>query len=363
MLQNLENLKTIDLHHSSNLIQLPDLSRASHLETICLQNCKRLSSVPSQFQSLNALTSLNLDGCLSLHKFPELPLNMKELYLSGTNIESLPSSIGCLTNLERLVLRNCKRLDSLPQSISQLKNLEQLNMSGCSKLEYFPEILEPMEHLWFLSLNGTRIKGLPSSIKNLIGLEALDLKSCENLEFVPENIYRLSKLETLSVSDCVNLQALPGPGQSDRLPYLSQLNLSNCRISEVPDLLDIFSSLESLDLSGNENIEGIPTNIKQLTKLKHLDVSNCKMLQSLPEIPLSLELVDAHGCMSLKTVSSSKTALARGWDHLDAYSEKLVFFNCFKLDQNARNNLITDSQLRILRMATVFHNKSKHVSL
>lgn len=362
MLQNLENLKTIDLHHSSNLIQLPDLSRASHLESICLQNCKRLSSVSSQFQSLNELTSLNLDGCLSLHKFPELPGSIKELNLSGTSIENLPSSIGCLSNLETLLLRNCERLESLPPSISKLKTLKLLIMSGCSNFEYFPEILEPMEHLWFLSLDGTRIKRLPSSIKNLIGLGALDLTRCENLEFVPENIYSLSKLETLSVSNCVNLKALPGPGQFVHL-RLTKLELSNCRISEVPDLLDISSSLERLDLSGNENIEGIPTSIKQLTKLKHLDVSNCKMLQSLPEIPLSLELVDAHGCMSLKTVSSSKTALARGWDHLDAYSEKLVFFNCFKLDQNARSNLITDSQLRILRMATVFHNKSKHVRL
>ncbi|EXC10452.1 TMV resistance protein N [Morus notabilis] len=359
---SLENLKMIDLSHSLNLVQVPDLSRASNLKYIDIQCCTSLCDVPSDFQHLYQLTTLNLNGCLSLDKFPELPRNIKELYMSGTNIKNLPSSIERLSSLKKLELSNCKRLERLPSSICKLNALKHLNLSGCSEFECFPEIVEAMEHLLFLSLNETRIRELPSSIGNLVALEVLELEGCENLESLPRNIYSLSKLEILIASDCAKLKALPGPGQFVHFPSLSQLNLNNCSVLEVPDdQLFIFSTLECLDLSGNENIEGIPSSIKQLSRLKHLYISNCKNLRSLPEIPLSLETVDAYGCTSLKTVSSSKTALTRGWDHLYACSEKLVFFNCLKLDKNARNNLIIDSQLRILRMATVSRITSKHV--
>ena len=46
----------------------------------------------------------------------------KQLNLGGTDLTSLPASIGNLTNLEKLYLDENK-LTSLPESIGNLKNL------------------------------------------------------------------------------------------------------------------------------------------------------------------------------------------------------------------------------------------------
>lgn len=336
---------------------MPNLSLAPNIEGIYLECCESLTEVPSHFQCLDKLTTLCLNGCSSLNKFPELPRKIKNLYMSRTKIDEVPSSIEHLSSLTILLLSDCKRLESLPTSFYKLKSLQNLNLSGCSKLLKLPEILEPMKYLRFLYLNNTAIKELPSSIENLIHLEALNVQKCGNLKLVPSNIYKLNHLENLIASGCTELEVLPPI--SVRLLSLRRLKLSDCRILEIPDL-GCLSSLESLDLSGNI-IDRVPRSIKKLSKLKHLDISNCRNLQALPEIPLFVEFVDAHGCTSLQTVSSSKFSLTQGWDHFPVCSEKLVFFNCVKLDKNARSNLITDARLRILRMATL--SWSEHVCL
>jgi len=59
------------------------------------------------------------------------------------------------------------------------------------------------------------------------------------------------------------------------LPGLTVLNLSNNKISELPDLSKL-TSLVSLNLSGNE-IKEIPDSVSSLVNLKALDASNNKL--------------------------------------------------------------------------------------
>ncbi|XP_050105707.1 disease resistance-like protein DSC1 [Malus sylvestris] len=73
------------------------------------------------------------------------------------------------------------------------------------------------------------------------------------------------------------------------------------------------------------------------------------MLQSLPELPV-LVYLEAEGCTSLKTVSSSRTTLTQGWDKF--CQEIINFFDCINLEHNARSNIMADAQLRILRVAS-----------
>ncbi|XP_062113644.1 disease resistance-like protein DSC1 [Humulus lupulus] len=353
--QDLVNLKKIDLSYSVRLTHIPSLTRAQNLQYLKLEYCKSLTELPSHLQHLPELTTISLSGCSSLDKFPQLPKKLKSLYMSGTSIYEVPSSIEYLTNLEVLLLSDCERLESLPTTLSKLLSLEYLNMDGCSNLSRLPEILGPMEDLMFLFLNNTAIKTLPSTIENLVNLETLDLRRCRELELIPTSIYQLENLKLLNVSGCMKLNKLPP--MSVGLQSLSRLNLSDCSLLEIPDQLGALASLESLDLSGSI-IDRVPTSINKLLKLKHLDISNCKNLRALPEIPLFVEFVDAHGCISLKTMSTvSKLALTQGWDHFPVRSEELVFFNCLRLDHNARNNLMNDGRLRILRMATFSRSK------
>ena len=234
------------------------------------------------------------------------------------------------SELDGLCLRDCKNLQSLPSSICEFKSLTTLSCSGCSQLESFPEILEDMVVLQKLDLDGTAIKEIPSSIQRLRGLQYLNLAYCENLVNLPESICNLTSLRTLIVVSCPKLNKLPenlGRLQSleylyvkdldsmnCQLPSLSglcsliTLQLINCGLREIPSGICHLSSLQHLSLRGNR-FSSIPDGINQLYNLIVFDLSHCQMLQHIPELPSSLEYLDAHQCPSLEILSSPSTLL------------------------------------------------------
>ncbi|KAK9205242.1 hypothetical protein WN943_015509 [Citrus x changshan-huyou] len=84
---------------------------------------------------LGSLTKLDLSDCGlgegaitsdigNLH-------SLKTLYLSKNNFVTLPASINCLFNLEKLELEDCKRLQSLPQLPP---NVVFVRLNGCASL-------------------------------------------------------------------------------------------------------------------------------------------------------------------------------------------------------------------------------------
>ena len=116
---------------------------------------------------------MKLLECLDLSEYSNcdyLPENLgslkglKKLYLSGTTIKVLPSSIECLMALALLTLKVCKNLVCLPNAICSLKLLECLDLSGCSNCDQLPENLGSLKGLKKLYLSGSGVKVLPSSI-------------------------------------------------------------------------------------------------------------------------------------------------------------------------------------------------------
>lgn len=220
--------------------------------------------------------------------------------MAETAIQNVPPSIEHLSHLLVFDLTDCKRLNSLPTNFFKLKSLRQLYLKGCIGLEYLPEILEPMEHLVVFETQKSGIRQLPLSIKNVVGITSLELQ--------------------------------------------------NTRIFEIPDSLFSLLTLKSLDLS-ETNIIRIPESIK-LSKLRSLDVSCCKFLQSIPELPLSIKRVNARGCTSLEMVSNSWSLLAEEPSQNFCCNEwfSISFDGCLKLD---RKNIITEFQIRALSTATI----------
>ncbi|KAL5578431.1 hypothetical protein UlMin_020130, partial [Ulmus minor] len=80
---------------------------------------------------------------------------------------------------------------------------------------------------------------------------------------------------------------------------LTALNLDDCNIREIPEWLGSLTSLVTLSLTRNI-FDEIPSSIGNLYKLISLDISYCKNLRSLPELPLSIKYLNALGCFSLE---------------------------------------------------------------
>ena len=319
LFQHLGRLKNLNLSYCENLIEVPDLSGAVTLEKISLHGCKRLQNLLSSIVKLTSIRDLNM---------------------CETTIEQVPPSIQCLSHLKQVALFGCQRLKGLPDNFFKLKNLKWLNVCGCPNLEYLPEIVDGMEHLTVLEIGGTGIKELPSSIGNLSAIVRLDLWDNKMLKSLPPSIYN-TPLRSLDLACCSELSTLPT--FSSGFLYLRSLTLSYTGILEVPDWFFSLPSLRRLDLSGTR-INRMPESIIS-SQLSNLYIRDCENLQSLPELPSSLERVDATGT-SLEMVSTS--SIISLLTPQGPVTEDLQLDNCFKLNTK---NILTEFQFRAFCMA------------
>ncbi|XP_034674595.1 disease resistance protein RPV1-like [Vitis riparia] len=116
----LDNLKVINLSYSTNLVEISDFSRVTNLEILILKGCESLESFPA------------IKGDMS---------KLREIDLSSTGIEELPSSIRHLKALQHLDFSYCKSLRSLSESICNLSSLETLILDECSETFYHHDFI------------------------------------------------------------------------------------------------------------------------------------------------------------------------------------------------------------------------------
>ncbi|KAB2602580.1 TMV resistance protein N-like [Pyrus ussuriensis x Pyrus communis] len=312
------NLKVIYLHECKRLTALPNLLGSPNIEHMDLSRCEILVEIPQHFKNLDKLTYLNLSQCKSLEYLPKMPDNIEFLNLSYTGIKELPSSVW-----------SHEKISSL--DITHFSGAFSLN--GCTSLEKF---WEPPRGIGKLDLSLTRIKVLPTSsmrcllcltklklrhcmnvasllltICKLKSLEELDLCRCSELEVVPSSIYKLTNIKKLSFSYCRKLRNFPRPTGSVGFLSLEVLNLHGSGILEIPEGVNCSTSLRVLNLGGTK-IRSIPSSIKQV-------------LRSLLELPVVRRL-HADGCKSLKTVSSSRTAVTVCWNRYELLREEHTFY-------------------------------------
>ncbi|KAK7349265.1 hypothetical protein VNO77_06498 [Canavalia gladiata] len=279
-LQDFVNLKGIDLYGSKQLIELPDLSKASKLKWTDLSHCESLSYVHPSLLSLHSLVTLKLSKCRSL--------------------KSLESDI-------------------------HLKSLEYLFVDGCWSLTEFSLTSEKMREL---DLRGTLIETLSSSIERFSNLEEFYL--CDSLKNLPNKLSYMPSLKDLSLANCKHLDTSNLHILLDASKSVQRLCLNYCHIFELPDNINVLSWLYELRLDGS-SVENLPASIKHLSGLQVLSLRDCRRLRSLPELPPSVKKLDACNCISLETVFTITTfRLLKRNDN-----KRILFQNCVKLDERS----------------------------
>ncbi|XP_023634405.1 disease resistance protein RPP5 isoform X2 [Capsella rubella] len=152
--QPLGGLRKMNLSECENLTEIPDLSKATNLENLILNNCKSLVMLPSTIGNLQTLMDLemkgctglevlptdvnlssleylDLSGCSSLRTFPVISLNIKWLYVDNTSIEEVPCCIKYFSRLTFLTMHGCQRLRNVCPNIFRLRHLTPINFTDC----------------------------------------------------------------------------------------------------------------------------------------------------------------------------------------------------------------------------------------
>ena len=268
---------------------------------------------------------------------------LREIYLNDTAIVEVPSSIEHLNGLKYFDLSWCENLVSLPESICNLRSLITLDVEGCSKLERLEVMPNEEEYLtchilkggviWgndcFSSLNTLNLQShqmeaeapnhpnfrlsslVELSVTNqsvyhqnvsygFLHLSSLKVLSVGNFNPVARglsfnDIFLQSSLRRLSLYNCNLMEKGIISTNIWNLSSLVSLSLSNCSLREG-DILNYIchlSSLKELSLEGN-HFSSIPDSFNRLSNLRGLNLSHCKQLRYIPELPSSLLFLDAH---------------------------------------------------------------------
>ncbi|KAG8367837.1 hypothetical protein BUALT_Bualt16G0114200 [Buddleja alternifolia] len=229
---DLEQLRYLDLSHSSNIKSLPkSVCKLVKLQTLNLINCGNFQDLPKNFGNLISIRTLYLT-CreMSLRTNGHQSFtSLQVLLLFNCDFVQLPSEgLQQLSSVRVLRIYDCPRLTSLPNSIKYLTSLEKLWIWNCEEL-----VLSNGDGLTGLtSLQSLLFMGLPKLINLPVALldniaktlKFLRIANCTNFTEVPEWLLSFTLLQRLYVEDCPNLLVFPEMLQS----HIAKVHVSGC---------------------------------------------------------------------------------------------------------------------------------------
>ncbi|XP_023643317.1 disease resistance protein ADR2-like [Capsella rubella] len=247
-------------------------------------------------------------------------------------------------NLVILNMNNSK-LERLWEETQELPNLKEMDLSWSSCLMELPD-LSKAKNLKTLYVNGCKaLVEIPSSVVNLPKLYDLLMYKCKSLQVIP-TLINLESIKYFYIDNCPRLRIFP-----EMPTNIMNLSIKTTGVEELPVSFRHCSHLTKVEISENENLKNFSTHlptsvtelnfrdsqieriadcIKGLHNLKILNISDCKRLESLPELPHSLRELFASNCESLKRVSVPLTI-----PEADLY-----FGSCFRLGRQAKRAII-----------------------
>jgi len=268
-----------------------------------------LGDMPNQIVELKNLQLLSM-CCCQINSIPERAFNnwrnLRELKLRMNSIETLPSNIINLTNLQLLDVSQNELLAYLP-AINQLPTVNTLRLdyinvrSSLARLIPAPYLRKlsakhmsitsipvpfcyTASQLQVLSLSHNSLRIVPRAIEYLFALHVLEL-SRNLLESLPASI---GDLKNLCILDLENNSLRDLPDSMQNLTNLSILMLSKNKFTSFPPCITKLLNLKCLLLSNNSLVT-VPEELSNLQELEYLDLENTQ----LSSIPKSLTNIKA----------------------------------------------------------------------
>ncbi|PON97453.1 TIR-NBS-LRR-like protein [Trema orientale] len=205
----MKNLSELDLNGTA-IRELPDsISHLTGLILLTLGHCNNLFSLPgNSICNLTFLKYLLISNSSNIVKLPEDLGNylehLEHLFVDGTSIREVPSSVLHMKKLKVLCFRGCRGLQ-LPNSLSGLCSLVKLDLSFCDLAEgAISDDIGSLSLLEHLNLSGNYFTSIPETISQLSQLRDLLLLGCCMLQSLPKNLP--SNLRHLDISDCYELR-------------------------------------------------------------------------------------------------------------------------------------------------------------
>ncbi|KAE8039320.1 hypothetical protein FH972_011744 [Carpinus fangiana] len=193
-------------------------------------------------------------------------LSARVLDLSNNSVRDVPSQVGRLSSIQKLLLNanaimdetinwealtslkyltvlsvNQNHLTTLPSALGALTSLKQLHVAN-NKLTSLPIEIGLLTHLEVMKVNNNRISTIPTCIGDCISLIEVDLSS-NLLSELPETFGNLHDLKALYLGNN-GLKSVPSTLFKMCL-QLSTLDLHNTQVTM--DLLRQFEGWESFD--------------------------------------------------------------------------------------------------------------------
>ncbi|XP_061361193.1 disease resistance protein RPV1-like [Gastrolobium bilobum] len=247
-------------------------------------------------------------------------------------------------------IHDSRYLNYLPQGLQSLPTELRYLFWVKYPLKSLPEKFSA-EKLVLFYLALTSVEKLWDGVQNLMNLKRVHLHSCKVLKELPD-FSKAPNLEVLRISWCAKLTNVhPSIFSLEKLEKLYiknmiELHLCFTGLSALPSYFGRQSKLKILSLRGSP-IESLPSSIKNLTRLQYVDVFKCQKLRTLPELPPSLETLDAGRCISLRTVLFPSTAA----EQFKENRKRVMFWNCGNLDEHSLVAIALNAQINMIKLA------------
>ncbi|MED6224402.1 hypothetical protein PIB30_083610 [Stylosanthes scabra] len=213
-----KHLRYLNLKHPPTLEKYPySICKLQNLQSLNLRGHNKIRTLPKNMKYLISLqyllwrvkaTSLS---SMNIERFQQL----KFLYLDGcSELVSIPSAVGRLTTLKKLMIHWCNNLVSFEDEEEEEEgkehvavhnlNLQLFSISGACKLKALPNWLERATKLRYLGIQGTSIKSFPTRLP-MASLEQLHISICSELSSLPDYMDQTHSLQYLSILLCPTL--------------------------------------------------------------------------------------------------------------------------------------------------------------